>query len=111
MPLSTPLTIGQFFLKGTLLFQLQKDYELLERHIEDVHTKHSYHLKHVLPELKTKREALREKYKLCMQHSELEGRIKDMKYKLIWAQIEVQEQVFCLCHTISDNCEIHRTLR
>jgi chromosome segregation ATPase len=78
-------------LKGTLLFQLKSDYELLESNIETVLTKYSYHRNHILPELKAKRDGLKQKYQHCKQHGELEDRIKSMKDQMLWAQIIEQE--------------------
>jgi chromosome segregation ATPase len=44
-----------------------------------------------LPELKAKRDGLKQKYHHCKQHEELEDRIKSMKDQMLWAQIIEQE--------------------
>lgn len=78
-------------MKGTLLYQLKSDYELLESYIKQTMVKYSYHRNHILPELKATRDGLKQKYQHCKQHGELEDRIKLIKDQLLWAQIEVHE--------------------
>lgn len=74
-------------MKGTLLQQLQNDYQILENNIEEIKKKHDYHFDFILPEMKEKRDKLKHKYRDCQQHSQLEEEIRKYKNMLIWAQI------------------------
>ncbi|KAK5149476.1 hypothetical protein LTR04_007044, partial [Oleoguttula sp. CCFEE 6159] len=88
---STPHDKYKFFIKGTQLEQLDRDYRLLEETIDSIESRCGSGNQNVA-DLEAKAKAARRKMELSDRHESLRDKIRNYGRQMAWAQVEEQER-------------------
>ncbi|OJD37996.1 dna repair protein [Diplodia corticola] len=87
---STPLDKYKFFIEGTQLAALNRDYRILEEYLNEIEAKHAIK-KQDVEVLAKKREEAKERWRAAGKQSQMRQKASLVQRQYAWKQVEVEE--------------------